>query len=261
MVNLTAWELGKQRNGIIVWGCGLGIYLALILWLAPDLAPQFATVDLAQNDIYRVLGIGENINTADKLLAVYIPFIGLLVSVYSVLVSSHALAGEKQDGTLETLLTLPLSRPMIVIAKAIALELSILLILTLSFIIALIPVLLSNNDVISLKKLALACVEPIALAMLMGMLTLWLSAFVSRRGHALGIGLLILLASYLLNNLTNNALPIHPFYHYSGGSILTEPFPTMSFVGLLLVAALFFWLALFTFMRRNFMGGQTNNFP
>ncbi len=264
MLNLILIELRKRKNSILGWGLGVGAYLAMILAIAPSLAEQFSALDLGSIPVYQAFGIGSSIGTASELIGVYLPFIGLLIGVYAAITGSQALAGEEDKGTLETLVTLPLPRWMIVCAKAIAIEISILAILALCFLgFAVVwPFVSADIDsTITLNKLFIASFEPFALGLLIGMLSLAAGALLPRRAHALWIGLFVTIGGYFFNNLaplneTMNALkPFQPFHYYQAGDVLTKSFEWSPFISLLIVASALLILATFFFQRRDITVG------
>lgn len=266
MFNLFWVELKKRRTAVIGWGVGIGAYLALILAVSPELAPMFGEFDLSQIPIYQMFGISENtIMSVAGLVAVYVSFIGLTVAVYGVITGANALAGEEDEGTLEVLLSLPLARWQIVVAKMLAIAVSILAILVIAFLGYLFVYPSVEADIggeFGLYELFLSTVESWPLTFMFAMLTLFLGAYLPRRSHAMAGGLGVLIGSYLFNNLAQQAGSLQdwrvflPFYYNVGGQVLSSGLD-WSKIGVLTGAGLvFLLLALLSFQRRNVTVGM-----
>lgn len=260
MFKLFWAELKKRVTAVIGWGVGLGAYLALIMAVAPELAPQFANMDLAAIPIYQAFGMTENFMSIASLISIYVSFIGVTAGVYAVIAGVNALSGEEEDGTLETLLALPLARWQIVAAKSLAIAVAMLMVLLIAFLgyLLVFPGVQADLDgEITLGDLFLSTIESWPLMLLFAMLSLFLGAYLPRRSHAMGAGLAALLGSYLFNNLANQAGPLKelrpflPFYYSQGGSVLTDGLDWGKMAVLAGAAAVFFVLALVSFQRRN----------
>lgn len=261
MLNLLWVELKKRVTAVIGWGVGIGAYLALILSVSPELAPMFGDIDLASIPIYQMFGLSENsMMSIAGLVAVYVSFIGLTIAVYGVITGVNALAGEEDDGTLETLLALPLARWQIVTAKTVAIALSILAILVIAFsgyLLVFPAVEAEIGGEFGLYELFLSTVESWPLTFLFAMLALFLGAYLPRRSHAMGGALAVLIGSYLFNNLAQQAGSLKelrvflPFYYNVGGEVLANGLDWGKMGVLTAAGLLFFVLALLSFQRRN----------
>ncbi len=260
MFNLFLAELKKRGTAVLGWGVGIGAYLALILGIAPDLAPQFANMDLASIPIYQAFGITDDFMSTASLIAIYVSFVGVTAAVYAVITGANALSGEEEDGTLEILLALPLTRWQIVVAKSLAIAvatLAVLLVAFLGYVVVFPGVQADLEGDIALIDLFLSTVESWPLMLMFAMFSLFLGAYLPRRSHAMGVGLAVLIGSYLFNNLANQAGPLKelrpllPFYYNQGGNVLTDGLDWGKMAVLTGAALVFFVLALLSFQRRN----------
>ncbi len=267
MLNLLWVELRKQATAIVGWGVGIGAYLALIMAMSPELAPQFANIDFASIPIYQAFGMSEEFNFASipNLIAVYVSFVGLTIAIYAILAGTGVLAGEEDNGTLEIILSLPMPRWKVVLAKALAIALALFAVLLIAYLgyLAVFPgVEAELNGEVSLGDLFLSTIETWPLAFFFAMFALCMGAYLPRRGHALTVGLSLLIGGYLFNNLAEQAGPLKdlreflPFYYSVGGKVLTEGLDWGK-MGVLAGAGLVFLaLALLSFQRRNVTVGQ-----
>ncbi len=260
MFNLLVAELKKRGTAVIGWGIGIGAYLAMIMAMSPDLAPQFANLDLASIPIYKAFGMTENFISIASLVAIYVSFLGLTIAVYAVITGANALAGEEEDGTLETLLALPLARWQIVLMKIVAMAIALLIVLLiahLGYLIVFPSVQADLEGQINMTNLLWSTLEAWPLAFMFAMLTLFMGAYLPRRNHAMGVGLTVLLGGYLFNNLAQQAGPLQdlrpffPFYYNLGGKVLTDGVDWGK-AGVLVGAGIVFaLLALLSFQRRD----------
>lgn len=267
MFNLLWVELKKRGTAVIGWGIGIGAYLALIMAMSPELAPEFANLDFSSIPIYQAFGMSEEFDFSSiaNLIAVYVSFVGLTIAIYAVLTGASALAGEEEDGTLEITLSLPMPRWQIVLAKALAIAVSLFVVLLIAYLgyLAVFPGVEADlNGNVTLRDLFLSTIESWPLAFFFGMFTLCMGAYLPRRAHALTVGLGLLIGGYLFNNLAEQAGPLKdlreflPFYYSVGGKVLTAGLDWGK-MGVLAGAGLvFFALALLSFQRRNVTVGQ-----
>ncbi len=267
MLNLFWIELKKQITPIVGWGIGIGAYLAMIMAMSPELAPQFANIDLSSIPIYQAFGMSEDFNFTDipSLIAVYVSFIGLTIAIYAVLVGAGTLAGEEENGTLEITLSLPMPRWQIVLAKASAIALALMAVLLIAYLgyLAVFPSVKADlNGEVTLSELFLSTVESWPLAFFFAMFTLFMGAYLPRRAHALSVGLFLLIGGYLFNNLAEQAGPLKdlreflPFYYNLGGRVLTNGLDWGKMAVLTGAGLVFLLLALLSFQRRNVTVGQ-----
>lgn len=267
MLSLLWEELRKRGTAVLGWGIGIGAYLAMIMAMAPELAPEFANMDLSSIPIYQAFGMSEDFNftSVASLVAVYVSFLGLTIAIYAVLTGASALAGEEEDGTLEITLSLPMPRWQIVLAKALAIAVSLFVVLLIAYLgyLAVFPgVEAELNGDITLRDLFLSTIESWPLAFFFAMFTLCMGAYLPRRAHALTVGLGLLIGGYLFNNLAEQAGPLKglreylPFYYNTGGTVLTEGLDWGNMAVLTGAGVVFLVLALLSFQRRNVTVGQ-----
>lgn len=266
MLRLLWQELVFRRNGIIGWSLGLCffplVYLGIYPQMGEDLASMQTIMDL---EIYQVLGI--SFNTLEEWIgSTIILLVPLLLSIYAVADGTGTLAGEEEDGRLETIVTLPLPRWQVVTAKALAIAIALFVILLFVSLVtgavfmgvqAQVETDLRTANVIT----GLLTAWPLPFAV--GMISLFLSAFASSRRIAAIIAGAILAVSYFGNNLvamSSSLEPFEPFFLFSyldtTGTAVTEGQQASDMLILLAIGLVAFGLAVFFFQRRNLTVGS-----
>ncbi len=129
MLKLFLQELRFRRGAIIGWGLGLCFFPIVYVGLYPSFADQLANFqEMMDMAIYQAMGIsmasfeGYVASTVTNLVPV-------ILAIYAVINGTGTLAGEEDDGRLETIVALPIPRWQIVTVKALALSLALLVIL------------------------------------------------------------------------------------------------------------------------------------
>ncbi|HFC12325.1 MAG TPA: hypothetical protein ENJ56_05725 [Anaerolineae bacterium] len=259
-------ELNKRRNAILGWGIGLSAYAMLIMAITPALADQFANLDLSSIPVYEAFGITDNIGSTSSLLAVYLPMFGLMLAVYGAITGTNALAGEEDKGTLEMQLSLPIKRHTLVLAKAIAILLTLFIISMFTFLgyaVFFPSVSPSLGSALTLADFFTAAWEMIPIAFVFAMLGLCLGTFMPNRSLALGATIFLLIASYLINNMAGSVeilqkvQKLTPFYYYNGAAIFDgKGFDVRRVITLIVVALSDLGFAIYFFQQRNVTVGQ-----
>lgn len=265
MLKLFLQEMRFRRNGIIGWGLGLCFFPVVYVGLYPSFADQLPNfqemMDLA---IYQALGIsmasfeGYVASTVTNLIPV-------ILAIYAVISGTGTLAGEEDDGRLETIVALPIPRWQIVAVKAAALGLALALILaitsagaglTLAAIGSQIDTTLTPPDLFW----RLMGAWPLVLAF--AMVSLFLGAFSPSRRTAAALATILVVASYLGNNLAGmissleriKGLFLFNYFEATAEALLNGQQPA-NLLALMLAALAALGLAIFFFQRRDITVG------
>jgi len=262
MFNLFMHELRSRRTAILAWGLGIALFAVLIISIFPDFEGQLEGFNIDEIEFYQVMGdFGDFAKFPGFVAAEMYIFIPILLAIYAIVNGTGTLAGEEDNGTLEPLMSLPLRRWQLVTTKAIALGLALFLILVIISIGEVIAfnMLPSDVDVGGVTSVALV-VTTLALwplIMVFAMLSLFLGAFTPTRRLASTVATVILIASYLGNNLTEmveflkDIKWIFPFNYFTGQQVLENGVDTSDLLVLLGMTLVFFVLALVSFQRRD----------
>jgi len=263
MLRLIWQEVKFRRNAIIGWGLGLCFFPLVYIGIYPSVADEMA--GLADLEIYQAMGMSLG-TFADWIGSILVLFMPLIASIYALINGTGTLAGEEEDGRLEMMVTLPLPRWQIVVAKAIALTVATILIF---LIVSLVSVIVFQaiesqieTDLVAMDVVtAIMSAWPLVFAL--GMISMFLAAFSASRRAAAMIATAILIVSYFGDNLANSTSALEPFepfflftYLDSTGRAVAEgqqPGDVLVLLGVGLVA---FVLALFFFERRNLTVGN-----
>jgi ABC-2 type transport system permease protein len=264
MISLFWHELLSRRVGILGWGLSISFLALIYIPIYPSFAEQMAGFqDLLDLPIYQALGVSSMANLADYLSSTFFNFLPILVGIYAIITGTGALAGEEDKGTLELLVTLPLSRSQIVIAKALAMLVAIILILGLALMGCWISLAIASpqiEDQVSFGQISVAVVNALPLGAFFLMAALFFGAFFPTRGIAGMAAAAVLILSYIGNNLVTlvesleNLKFLFPHNYYSAtAEAFTEGLNPSDVLVLSGLALVFFLLALLAFNRRNLM--------
>jgi ABC-2 type transport system permease protein len=262
MFRLLWQELVFRRNAIIGWSLGLCFFPLVYIAIYPSVADEMA--GLADLEIYQAMGM--NLGTfTDWVGSILIVFMPLIAAIYGVINGTATLAGEEEDGRLEMVVTLPLPRWQIVMAKAIAFVISSLIMFVVVAVVSLL-VFQSIESQIETEMMgmdlftAVLSAWPIVFAV--GMLSLFLAAFCANRRIAAMIAAAILVISYFGNNLAASTTALEPFeplflftYLDASGTAVMEGQQVGDMLVLLGIGVVSFALALFFFQRRDLTVG------
>lgn len=262
MFRLIWQELKFRRNAIIGWSLGLCFFPVVYIGIYPQVADEMA--GLADLELYQALGmsLGTFPDWVGSILVVFMP---LVAAIFAVLNGTGTLAGEEEDGRLEMIVTLPLPRWQIIIAKAIAFVISSLLMFvvvsTVSFLVfqaieSQIETELTGWDLFT----AVLFAWPLVFAM--GMISMFLATFSPKQRIAAMIAAAILVVSYFGSNLAASTTALEPFepfflftYLDATGTAVTEGQQAGDILVLLGIGLVAFVLAVFFFENRNLTVG------
>jgi ABC-2 type transport system permease protein len=211
MFRLLFQELKFRRGAIFGWGLGLSFLPVVYIAIYPSVAEEMA----AFADIALYEAFGMSLGTfSDWVASILMVFLPLVAAIYAIINGTATLAGEEEDGRLEMLVTLPLPRWQIVTAKALAHSISSVVLYIIVSLVSWgvfegikgqIETDLSGNQMFS----AVMAGWPLIFAM--GMISMFLAAFCSRRRIASMIAAAVLAISYFGSNLSASTPVLEPF--------------------------------------------------
>lgn len=253
----TLWD---QRRGILIWS--LAVAAVGVLYAA--FWPTMATPELAQfleaypQGLMDAIGFTDITTPAGYLGATTYGLLGpVLMIIFAASLGGRAIAGEEEDGRLEVLLAHPVERGQVVVQRAAAMLVALLLaglVLWAAMIVAAGP---AQFTEIGPQRLAAASAQLVLLGLVFGTLALLIGAAVGRRAVALGVVGALAIASYLANNLAPSVdaiawtRDISAFHYYAGGRPLANGWQ-LGDAGILLAASVVFvGLAILLFRRRD----------
>jgi ABC-2 type transport system permease protein len=188
-----------------------------------------------------------------EMFSLVVPFVFLSVGVAA---GAAATAGEEERGTLDILLALPVHRTTVLLDKFAALMLSLLALAAITVGALLVGTRLVDLD-ISLRLLVEGTAASLLLGLLYGAVGLLLGALTGRRGAALGGGVALALAAFLLESLAPAAdwlepwQPVSPWYWLLGNEPVRNGLDLGYAALSVVVTAAFVGAAVATFRRRD----------
>lgn len=257
-------NVADQARSMAAWTAGLMLLALMYMALYPTIHSSGVNIQQLLDQMPKALrdaflGAGVDYNTptgylGTELFALIVPIVLLVVAVVG---GSRALAGEEGAGTIDLLLSTPLARARLVIEKAAAAALPVLVMATATWalVAALGPVFGLRVD---LATLAAALTAVALMAVGFGQIAMLVAGTTGRRGLGAGVAGALAVALYALNAVApsvaglqgvNNA--ISPF-HWSGGpGVLANGVPWTGMVALLALVAVAFVLTVVTYQRRD----------
>jgi len=226
-VIITKWTLHQRRSSTIWWSVGIAAYIALVMAFYPTIHDQTVQLNKSFNDI-PASAKALFTDTQDLFSPVgylssqlFYLMLPLLLSVLAIGLGSSLLAKEEEAGTMELLLSRPVSRRSVVGQKAVAGA----AILTIVGLISLLSTWLfckwAKVDV-GITEIGVATLYSLALAAVFGVIAL-LVASLGRLGRlaSIGVAAMLGLVSYVVASLSSvvswlewpaKVLPNH-YYH------------------------------------------------
>jgi beta-exotoxin I transport system permease protein len=250
--NVLLKSLRDLRRGFVWWALGLVGYVAMIVSVYPTIRDNPELNDLVESypeALKAFIAFGGQLDftsaagyLGSELFSFMFPALFLVASVGN---GAGTIAGEEERGTLDLLLTVPLSRTRIAVEKLGAMCLEVVglgLVLWLALLIGG----RAFSMEISAGHLAAATTVLVVLAIAYGAIAFMLAAGTGRKALAVGATVALAVGAYLVNSLAAlvDALEpfqkLSPFYHYAAGDPLhrgLDPWHTLFLVAVGAAAA------------------------
>lgn len=261
--NVLVKTLRDKRKTFFWWGLGVTL---LTIWYSM----MFLTLDSLQGDISGINKMMESGLIQGLLGGVYdlstpigwlgaelLPLLGpIIFIVFAVSFATSSLIGEEGKGTLNLLLTNPISRASVYLQKFIAMCLGTLA-LGLVFWIGNIIGTTSANMGLSLVSLGEVTFSLVLLGLLFGSLAMAIGGFTGKSGASTGVASALGIVSYLLNSMSEIVQSLKPFqpasvFHYYGGGEVLQNGIDFGDVGILLAGTVvLFAIGMYGFQRRD----------
>lgn len=255
--------LRDQRWSLLYWGIGLIAMAVIYVVIYPSIAGMESIVQYLEElpeGLMEMFTGGEIIDYTSpvgyfntELFSFMAP---LLFLVFSIGFGTGAIAGEEEKGTLDFLLSNPVSRWRVVVEKFGVMVVGTTL---LAFIFwASLAVSIKVIDVdLNLIRLAEAMLGTLVLGLVFGAFSLWLGCLKGSRGLCFGISGGLAVLTYLLYALGSivDGLKdfrfLSPFYHFLEPNILKNGIDPVHMLVLIGLVVLFFLLSIPAFTRRD----------
>jgi len=259
--NVFLKSLWEQRKSLLWWTLGLAALTLITILFYPSFsdAPEFNDL-LGDEDSFVRAFVGDisDLTSPEGFLnsQLYFLMVPLLFLVFAIARGSGAIAGEEERGTLDLLLSNPLTRSQVLLHKFAAMLVAILALAFILWLSAVIGAIAVDMD-ISFMRMAEVTLSAALLGILFGAVALALGSATGKRGMSIGVASAVGVSAYLLNALAPvvGALEpfskLSPFYYYSNSDPLTNGLDPLHAAVLVALTAVLLVVALFTFERRD----------
>jgi ABC-2 type transport system permease protein len=224
--NVFLKTVRDYRISILVWGGGIGVlmlyyaYAFVEFFKGPDQAKLMEDYAKAVNSFSFFTGKATDVNTYGGFLTTeFMLYLPVLLGLFAMLTGSKLIRGEEEKGSLDLLLSFPLSRTKVLLEKWAGLVTMLAAITLLSWLGLWVGVALTNTA-LDMGASIVAVLNAALLGLLFGSLALMLGQLTSRKAAAGWTGGLMA-ATFLMNSLagTVSALEwmryLSPFYYYT----------------------------------------------
>lgn len=180
----------------------------------------------------------------------------LLTLVLGIGIGAAAVAGEEEDGTMDLLLALPVTRTSLILQKLGAMIVLLLVLGVAVFAGTAVGAVGIDMDV-SMVNLAAASLSAVLFGLVFGTLALAIGAATGKRGISLGVSSGVALVAFLIQTLApivdwlEPAHPLTPFYYYGDNQPLVNGLHWGHAGVLIGLSALLVLVAVLTFRRRD----------
>lgn len=246
--------LADLRWQVVWYGVGLAFLCTLVVYLYPSYQEQFGSFEIPEA-MKPLLGDAGYDTPEGFLTAEFFSTGPVLALVFAIMAGTALIAGEENAGTLELLLSQPLSRRRLILEKMAAFAVASMSIAVLIDIGWLLSVPFVEID-ISLSKLLLGTFLMVPPLLFVGMLALWASVAVASRKMATGLVSAYVVASFFLNYLAELVDVLRParwlsFNAYMNAGVLTSGVDFLRLAVLLIASLVLALLSVRAFENRE----------
>lgn len=205
-VNLLRQSFNDRRISLPIYAVGVAAYSVMILAIWPSMSSNLATLEQLWENypeaIRNMFGGNISIATFDGFLTLeYFSLMWvIIVFAFSISVATSAIAAEVEKGTMELLLSQPISRLSVIITRMIFHLAGLLIIIaaTMAPIVSGAPMIGAKIDYTGVLALSFSS---LLFYLALGSIAFLISAILSDRGRAVFICVGILIASYAIDIL------------------------------------------------------------
>ncbi len=265
VLTLTMRTLNERWRSTFGWGLGLVLMAVLQLAVYPSVAKSSASMQDFVNEWPEAFRQAFNLDAYTtgagflnaEMFSMMVPLVLIAVAVSG---AAAATAGEEERGTADLLLSLPVSRARVVVAKVLATVIAVLLVAGATLLTIAVGAPLVDLEV-GFGDLAAGVLMTVLLALFFGAVALLVAAATGKRTVALGTAVGLALAAFLLNALAPMADWLEPWqkaspFHWALGDNPLVNGTDAAMAGLLLVAGLVLVVIADVAYRRRDIGGR-----
>lgn len=263
MKPIINWSLWERRWSAAAWSLGISAFITLNVLVYSSIRGQAHTLNQVLNNLpagaRALLGGSSNFLSPVGYLnsKLYYLFLPLIFTMLALSLVRHLLSREEDNGTLELLLSRPISRGKLLLAKLIA---SLLITVSVGTI-ALLATLFSAWSIsydISGYRLVQATAMTLLLSTLFGSIA-WALVSIGRLGKTTSVAAAgaLALSSYLFSSLEGFAswlkwpAKLLPYHYYDPTAVLNGSYNWWNAAGMIVAILVFLSLAVASFGRRD----------
>lgn len=262
MFNIIKWELWQRRFSITWWCIGIVAFITINLAFYPSFRDQAAQAEQAFSQIPDSAmaffsDTGDFLSPTGYLSSqIFYLMLPLLLGTLAISLGSSLLAREEKEGTIELLLSRPVSRGSLIVGK---LSAGIIILTIVGTVAALVTAGLSKlvKLAVPTKGILLASIAAVLLAMSFGIIAFLITALGKARIASVGIATLFALGGYILASLVDIAdwlkwpAKIFPFNYYKPAEILSGSYDWTHIIYIVAIICLATAGSLIAFRRRD----------
>ncbi len=257
MISIIKWTIWQRRWFILWWCLGIAAFIFVNLIFYPSFKDQAAELEKSLASIpdsARALfsDTGDFFSPEGYLSSqVFYLMMPLLLGILSITLGSSLIAREEKEGTIELLLSRPISRSRLLLGKAIGGLIVVGVVSTVGLATVLIMSKLVGIPIATIH-IGLTMLASILVALSFGTIAFTITMLGKARVASVGLSTLIALGGYIIVSLSGAATwlkwpsKIFPFYYYHPAEILksTYNWQNMLYVIGVMVACIFIsWFA------------------
>ena len=255
--NVFLKTLFQKRWMTFWWSVAVFLLILGIVALFPVFKDSFANMDATPEELKSLLGDANAYTTITGWLNFQVfdqmVFAGIILGI---IIGGGILAGEESDGTLQSLLALPVKRTSVYWQKFAAVAVIVGIVTLMLFLGSLLGVVLVGESV-GIGSVFLATVAAFLVTLFFAALTFSIGAITARRGIAGAAVGLFAFATFMLTSLANgiSALKypdfLSPFHYYNKPSPLTGEMQLVEPLVLLIASLILLAIGHQVFVKRD----------
>jgi ABC-2 type transport system permease protein len=256
--------LRRQWRQVLYWGIGmglLGLYITSVIDNVDFLQQYAGIVESMPPALMQMFGIDSAATLATPEGFIAFGFFGytlLILAVFAVVCGMNITANEEDDGIMDIVLSAPIPRWRVIVEKYLAYALMAILIMLISFL-GLWIGMQGSALVVDISRVFESTINVIPSMLLMIAFTMFAGTVLRRRGTALAISAVFVVASYFIDFLGEAASgtaadtlrAISFFSYYDANDVMVNGLNIGNVAVLLIATAVLFAGSLYAFQRRD----------
>lgn len=201
MATVFRKSMYDQRRTLVYWSLGIAALMLLMALLWPTVRDVYdeAVLQAYPEELREVFGLDTfGSGTGYLNVEVFSIMLPIVFIVFGIGRGARLIAGEERDGVLEPILVTPVSRTRILLEKALALAVGVVVLGIALFAVTMIGSVLADMDVPT-RDAAIGALSMTLLGIYSGWLALAIGAATGRRDQAIAGASIVLIGAYVLH--------------------------------------------------------------